>query len=109
MAAYGVPIVLGTIGEDGSYALVGGKYYFTPAVHADDVIDTMGAGDSYFAAFLCSLLKASQTGELLEGNEAEQAETLRRAMREGAAFAAKVCAIEGAFGFGTPVLGRTEI
>ena len=33
-AAYGVPIVLGTIGEDGSYALVGGKFYYASAVFA---------------------------------------------------------------------------
>ncbi|WP_300763854.1 fructoselysine 6-kinase [uncultured Oscillibacter sp.] len=108
-AAYGVPIVLGTIGEDGSYALVGGKFYYASAVHADDVIDTMGAGDSYFAAFLCSLLKASRSGGLLEGSGEEQAEALQRAMRDGAAFAAKACAMEGAFGFGTPILGRTEV
>lgn len=59
-ADHGVSIVLGTIGEDGSYVLYNGKTYYASAVHADDVIDTMGAGDSYFAAFLCSLLKSSR-------------------------------------------------
>ncbi|MFR2691883.1 MAG: hypothetical protein ACLTBV_12945 [Enterocloster bolteae] len=29
----------------------------------------MGAGDSYFAAFLCSLLETSQTGAVVEGTE----------------------------------------
>ena len=61
-ADHGVSIVLGTIGEDGSYVLYNGKTYYASAVHADDVIDTMGAGDSYFAAFLCSLLKSSKSG-----------------------------------------------
>ena len=46
-ADHGVSIVLGTIGEDGSYVLYNGKTYYASAVHADDVIDTMGAGDSY--------------------------------------------------------------
>lgn len=108
-ASYGVPIVLGTIGEDGSYALVDGKYYFANAVHAEDVIDTMGAGDSYFATFLCSLLKASETGALLEGTEEEKSIKLQAAMDAGAAFAARVCAMEGAFGYGTSIAGRTEV
>lgn len=43
-ADHGVSIVLGTIGEDGSYVLYNGKTYYASAVHADDVIDTMGAG-----------------------------------------------------------------
>ena len=36
-------------------------------------------------------------------------ERLVEAMKKGAAFAAKMCAKEGAFGYGVPVLGRTEI
>jgi hypothetical protein len=108
-ASYGVPIVLGTIGEDGSYALVNGKFFFANAVHADDVIDTMGAGDSYFATFLCSLLKASRNGKLLEGTDAEMEKRIEKAMNDGAVFAARVCAMEGAFGYGTPILGKTEV
>jgi dephospho-CoA kinase len=76
---------------------------------ADDVIDTMGAGDSYFAAFLCSLLKSSKSGALLEGTEEENAAHLQKAMQIGAAFAAKMCTKEGAFGYGTPIVGRTEL
>ena len=108
-ADHGVSIVLGTIGEDGSYVLYNGKTYYASAVHADDVIDTMGAGDSYFAAFLCSLLKSSKSGALLEGTEEENAAHLQKAMQIGAAFAAKMCAKEGAFGYGTPIVGRTEL
>lgn len=107
--SHGIAIVLGTIGEDGSWVLYRDKFYYAPAVQAENVIDTMGAGDSYFAAFLCSLLEDSATGALIEGDEAEMAARLRRAMDRGAAFAAQVCAMEGAFGYGTPILGRTEI
>lgn len=109
VAALGVPVVLGTIGEDGSYVLYNGEFTYANAVHADDVIDTMGAGDSYFAAFLCHLLEQSVTGALLEGTAGENARLLKQAMDKGAAFAAKVCAMEGAFGFGTMIVGRTEI
>ena len=107
--SYGVKVVLGTIGEDGSYVLYDDSFLYAPAVHADDVIDTMGAGDSYFAAFLCSLLETSQTGAVVEGTEERMKERLVEAMKRGAAFAAKMCAKEGAFGYGVPVLGRTEI
>ena len=69
----------------------------------------LGAGDSYFAAFLCSLLKSSKRGALLEGTEEENAAHLQEAMQVGAAFAAKMCAKEGAFGYGTPIVGRTEL
>lgn len=109
VAAYDVPIVLGTIGEAGSYVLYQNTFYYAPAVLASDVIDTMGAGDSYFAAFLCSLLKSSQSGALVEGSEADMALRLKEAMNIGATFAAKMCAKEGAFGFGVPITGRTEI
>lgn len=108
-ASLGVPIVLGTIGEDGSYVLYNGKFSYARAVHADDVIDTMGAGDSYFAAFLCDLLKKSESGKLLDGTAEENENRLRHAMDVGAAFAARVCALEGAFGYGTAIVGRTEI
>ena len=109
VAALGVPVVLGTIGEDGSYVLYNGRFSFANAVHADNVIDTMGAGDSYFAAFLCHLLDISESGRLLEGTVEENTRSLRDAMEKGAAFAAKVCAMEGAFGYGTPIAGRTEL
>ena len=107
--AHGISIVLGTIGEDGSWVLYRDNFYYTMAVRAEDVIDTMGAGDSYFAAFLCSLLSDSASGALIEEDEEEMAARLKRAMNKGAAFAAKVCAMEGAFGYGVPITGRTQL
>lgn len=105
----GVQVVLGTIGEDGSYVLYKDKFYFADAVHADDVIDTMGAGDSYFTAFLCSLLETSEAGNIVEGTDERMGERLQEAMKKGAVFAAKVCAMEGAFGYGVPIQGKTEL
>ena len=107
--SYGVKVVLGTIGEDGSYVLYNDKILYAPAVHADDVIDTMGAGDSYFSAFLCSLLETSKEGKIVEGTDEEMAKRLQTAMGKGAVFAAKVCALEGAFGYGVPILGKTTV
>ena len=85
------------------------KILYAPAVHADDVIDTMGAGDSYFSAFLCSLLETSKEGKIVEGTDEEMAKRLQTAMGKGAVFAAKVCALEGAFGYGVPILGKTTV
>ncbi len=62
-------------------ALYEGRLTIVPALPAEKVLDTMGAGDSYLAALLCELLKASPAGVLLEG----------------------------AFGCGIPIAGRTEL
>lgn len=107
--SYGVSVILGTVGEQGSYVLYKNSILYVDAVHADNVIDTMGAGDSYFAAFLCSLLGTSKAGEILEENDENMKRRLNTAMQKGAAFAAKTCAMEGAFGYGTVILGRIEL
>lgn len=106
---HGIAIVLGTIGEDGSWVLYRDKFLYAPAVRAENVIDTMGAGDSYFAAFLCSLLTDPPGGILIGETGEEMTVRLERAMKKGAAFAAEVCAMEGAFGHGVPIAGRTEL
>lgn len=105
----GVKIVLGTVGEEGSYVLYKNKTYYAKAVQAENVIDTMGAGDSYFSAFLCFLLESSETSELIEEDDHKMELRLLEAMKQGATFAAKVCAMEGAFGYGAPIAGRTQL
>ena len=107
--SYGVQVVLGTIGEDGSWVLYKDNFYYVKAVYAENAIDTMGAGDSYFAAFLSSLLETSTNGKIVEGTDEEMKERLITAMNKGAAFSAKVCEMEGAFGYGVPIVGRTEL
>ena len=102
--ALGVPVVLGTVGENGSYLLYKNQMLYAPAVNAREVKDTMGAGDSYFAAFLVSLLAHSPNGALLGGLDEALPARLEQAMQTGAAFAARVCNIEGAFGHGTPIV-----
>jgi len=105
-AGLGVPVVLGTVGEDGSYLLYRGQYYYTEAVKAEDVIDTMGAGDSYFAAFLAHLLKLYVKGEIKLDGSMDLSRVLVESMKEGAVFSAKMCCREGAFGYGVPLVGR---
>lgn len=105
----GIKIVLGTIGEKGSYVLYKERFLYAPAVSASNIIDTMGAGDAYFAAFLCSMLHTSETGALIEGTKEKMISRLKIAMDKGASFAASICSLEGAFGYGVPIEGRTKI
>lgn len=105
-ATYGIPIVLGTVGEDGSYLLYRGDIMYAKAVKATDVVDTMGAGDSYFAAFLVTLAEYLKEHSLTLTDDYDLTDVLRSAMTVAAEFAAKMCSLEGAFGHGVPLSGR---
>lgn len=75
-----------TRGARGSCALVDGRFYkqdIEPAV----VVDTLGAGDAFIAAFLVSYLGARDVSA---------------ALKAGARNAAIACSYEGAFGHGSP-------
>ena len=65
-------------------------------------MDTMGAGDSYFSTLLTTLLQDG--APLFEVNQAKMRMRLLRAMKRGAEFAAEVCTMEGAFGYGTAIV-----
>lgn len=103
LANLGVAIVVGTVGEAGSHILYHGDWYYQPSVRAEYVKDTMGAGDSYLSALLASLLRDTN-GKFIAGSVSEMAMHIRKAMRAGATFAAKVCGMEGAFGHGIPLI-----
>lgn len=102
--ASGTKLVLGTDGEKGSYALYQDQILYQPAVMAERVLDTMGAGDSYFAAFLVSMLKSSKDGKLIGGSDSELLKRVKNSMEKGAEFAVTVCQLEGAFGYGVPIV-----
>lgn len=106
VAGYGVSLVIGTVGEAGSYALYEGDTMYVEACRAENVMDTMGAGDSYFSTLLTTLLQ--DDAPLFDGSPADMQKRLLRAMKRGAEFAAKVCGLEGAFGYGTPIAGEMQ-
>ena len=54
IVACGAGIAIITLGENGSIAWDGEHFYRQPAACVD-VIDTMGAGDSFIAGFLCAM------------------------------------------------------
>lgn len=106
VSSYGVKIVLGTMGEEGSFLLYKDKFYYTEAKQAQSIQDTMGAGDSFFAAFLCHLLKKMLDESILWDDEEKLLLVLKKAMEAGANFASEVVGMEGAFGHGEPIVGR---
>ena len=67
----------------------------------------MGAGDSYFSTLLTTLLQ--ENGALFVGDHNHMIAQLKHAMDCGAKFAAKVCSLEGAFGYGTAIIAMSYL
>ncbi|WP_119270555.1 PfkB family carbohydrate kinase [Taklimakanibacter deserti] len=87
VASHGPRIVVITRGSEGAIALVAGKILRQSVIPAS-VVDTLGAGDGFIAAFLLSLLAG---------------EDIQTALGKGANHAAHVCGYRGAFGYETPI------
>jgi fructoselysine 6-kinase len=75
-------LVVMTLGEHGSIACDGKRLYRGEAEKVD-VVDTLGAGDAYIAAFLCSRQRGAP---------------IQEAMKAGHRAAAEVCGRLGAWG-----------
>lgn len=76
MKARGPKIVTVTQGERGSTAFDGGKFVRCGIVPCD-VVDTMGAGDSFIAGFLVSLLEGKPLKECMEKGAQSSSMTLQ--------------------------------
>lgn len=86
--------VLATMGIKGAVCY-NGEEFIQGHVHPVDAIDTMGAGDSYLAAFLTSLLKSGwKKGAILTKTQVAEA------MEQAAVYSAKNCLHDGGFGHG---------
>ena len=79
MVARGASIAVGTFGEEGSVAYDGKQFYEYGIVKAD-VVNTIGAGDSYMAGFMNGVLKGWD---------------IPRCQRQGAQVAAQVVGVFG--------------
>ena len=82
----GCSLAIVTRGKNGSVVYDGIQFY-SHVPKPVDALDTLGAGDSFAAAFLLSLLDT---------------EDIETSMEAGAQFAADTCMINGAFGCGIP-------
>lgn len=65
LQAMGPEIVVMTMGDEGSLAFDGENFYEFGIVNCD-VVDTMGAGDSYIAGFLKGILEGKSIPECME-------------------------------------------
>ncbi|HJA13057.1 MAG TPA: ribokinase [Candidatus Mediterraneibacter merdipullorum] len=93
----GVPYVLATMGTRGQL-LYDGKQYYEGVVRLTEAVDTMGAGDSFFTAFLMSLLKSGW-----RKNRSVEEKAISEAFEYAADFSAANCLINGAFGYGQKI------
>lgn len=77
---FGVPVVVLTLGAQGSFALAD-RVYRQRRVHQVEVVDPLGAGDAFAAGFLCGYL----------------ADGVQRGLDMGGAMGALACTIVGDF------------
>lgn len=93
----GPEIVCASRGAKGCMLYCNGKYYEQKAVPIEKVVDTMGAGDSLITTFMFGYTDARKKG-------ISQDEAIVSSIAEAAKFAAEICQIDGAFGYGREIL-----
>ncbi len=93
VVGYGPAFACASRGADGCIAYDGKEFYVQAAKPIEKVVDTMGAGDALLTAFLSGYISRKKAG-------AEGPDIIRECLDTAAAFAAKVCGIEGAWGHG---------
>lgn len=93
IVSYGPKLACASRGADGCILYDGEQFYVQKAEPLEKVVDTMGAGDSLITSFLVGYLdhlKKGITGEV----------AIRESLAEASKFAATICGIDGAFGYG---------
>lgn len=93
----GPEIVCASRGAKGCMLYCNGKYYEQKAVPIEKVVDTMGVGDSLITTFMVGYTDARKKG-------ISQDEAIVASIAEAAKFAAEICQIDGAFGYGREIL-----
>ena len=93
----GPEIVCASRGAKGCMLYCNGKYYEQKAVPIEKVVDTMGAGDSLITTFMVGYTDARKKG-------ISQDEAIVSSIAEAAKFAAEICQIDGAVGYGREIL-----
>ena len=73
----GPKLVLAMLGTAGSLCYDGEKYHSYGIVECDHVVDSMGAGDSYIAGFLCGIVEGLSIEECMHKGAATATETLK--------------------------------
>lgn len=103
---YGTPYVIATRGGDGAFFSDAHDVYFHKAVLVE-ATDTMAAGDSFIASFLCAYRAWQLTAETTPG-DTERRRAAESALAHASEFAGRVCLIDGSFGHGLAYLPSTD-
>ena len=73
----GPKLVVAMLGEEGSLCYDGTEFHKFGIVPCEDLVDTMGAGDSYIAGFLTGLVEGLPIEDCMKKGAANSTETLR--------------------------------
>lgn len=93
MIDYGAKLATASRGSEGCVLYDGKNFYRQSATKIDTVVDTMGAGDSLITSFLIGYLDRKK-------KNIEESQAIKEALSDASKFAAEICGLEGAFGFG---------
>ena len=96
MYSLGPELVSLTRGSKGCIMYDGEQFYAQPATMIDEVVDTMGAGDSFLTSFMDCYIDQLKKG-------VEKPDAIRTSLAEASKFAAHVCTLDGAFGYGRTI------
>lgn len=103
ISSYGCELVTATRGSKGALVFDGKDFREQPPKLVE-AVDTLGAGDSFAAAFLLSWTESrGKWGQLLYDDREVYERELKKAMEAGAEFASRTCMKRGAFGHGVPM------
>ena len=90
LVSYGAKLAVATRGSEPCVAYDGKSFYYQEPKKIENVRDTMGAGDSFITAFLVHYISDKKAGQANVG----------KALDMASQFAAQICLLEGAFGYG---------
>lgn len=111
----GCELAISTIGEQGSIVYDGEKYYVEkPYKTSGDVLDTLGAGDSFLTGFIITYIEGWKRYKAItnkgthhltskSGNKAFKRSLIKYSMQIGNLLAFRTCMVLGAFGYGVPL------
>lgn len=93
VASYGPKLAVASRGADGCILYDGKSFYMQKAAPVETVVDTMGAGDSLITSFMVGYVAHLKRGEA-------DVDAITESLHKAAGFAANICGISGAFGYG---------
>ena len=73
----GPKLVVAMLGTEGSLCYDGNKFHKFGIIKCDNVVDTMGAGDSYIAGFLSGIIEGLEIEKCMEKGARTSTETLK--------------------------------